>query len=202
MYIRSDHGSSRISQLILPILYIVLFILCCNRKSLVGEILRKNLLRAGFPAKRLSRETLFFFSIRIWHREPTLTPVILRSYLVFRVWLDLVPLSRPAPKECFTPRCPVNCCASTHFGENQLALGSSGISPLTTTHPLPSTYRRTHSRKGFIPRLALPLPLMLKLLLESELKGLGLQTLPTPESRLYLLGIHFSSANSLITRGS
>ncbi|KAL5563779.1 hypothetical protein UlMin_033526 [Ulmus minor] len=36
----------------------------------------------------------------------------------------------------FTPRCPVNCCASTHFGENQLALGSSGISPLTTTHPL------------------------------------------------------------------
>ncbi|EYU39875.1 hypothetical protein MIMGU_mgv1a017985mg, partial [Erythranthe guttata] len=35
-----------------------------------------------------------------------------------------------------SPRCPVNCCASTHFGENQLALGSSGISPLTTTHPL------------------------------------------------------------------
>uniref|UniRef100_A0A2N9G3L9 Uncharacterized protein n=2 Tax=Magnoliopsida TaxID=3398 RepID=A0A2N9G3L9_FAGSY len=67
---------------------------------------------------------------------PTLTPVILRSYLVFRVCLDLVPLSRPAPKQCFTPRCPVNCCASTHFGENQLALGSSGISPLTTTHPL------------------------------------------------------------------
>ncbi|XLU98253.1 hypothetical protein S245_012593, partial [Arachis hypogaea] len=53
-----------------------------------------------------------------------------------RVCLDLVPLSRPAPKQCFTPRCPVNCCASTHFGENQLALGSSGISPLTTTHPL------------------------------------------------------------------
>ena len=67
---------------------------------------------------------------------PTLTPVILRSYLVFRVCLDLVPLSRPAPKQCFTPRCPVNCCASTHFGENQLALGSSGISPLTTTHLL------------------------------------------------------------------
>ncbi|KAL7116751.1 hypothetical protein ACP275_03G024500 [Erythranthe tilingii] len=67
---------------------------------------------------------------------PTLTPVILRSYLVFRVCLDLVPLSRAAPKQCFTPRCPVNCCASTHFGENQLALGSSGISPLTTTHPL------------------------------------------------------------------
>ncbi|KAK2636900.1 hypothetical protein Ddye_031692 [Dipteronia dyeriana] len=30
-------------------------------------------------------------------------------------------------------QCPVNCCASTHFGENQLALGSSGISPLTIT---------------------------------------------------------------------
>ena len=26
-------------------------------------------------------------------------------------------------------------CASTHFGENQLALGSIGISPLTTPHP-------------------------------------------------------------------
>ena len=35
-----------------------------------------------------------------------------------------------------TPTCPVNCCASIHFGENQLALGSNGISPLTTTHPL------------------------------------------------------------------
>ncbi|XP_024317467.1 uncharacterized protein LOC112271745 [Brachypodium distachyon] len=67
---------------------------------------------------------------------PTLTPVILGSYLVFRVCLDLVPLAQPALKQCFTPRCPVNCCASTHFGENQLALGSSGISPLTTTHPL------------------------------------------------------------------
>ncbi|KAK8985154.1 hypothetical protein V6N11_011993 [Hibiscus sabdariffa] len=54
---------------------------------------------------------------------PTSTPVILRSYLVFRVCLDLVPLSWPAPKQCFTPRCPVNCCTSTHFGENQLALG-------------------------------------------------------------------------------
>src|SRR5579883_1094585 len=28
-----------------------------------------------------------------------------------------------------------NRCASTHFGENQLALGSIGISPLTTPHP-------------------------------------------------------------------
>ncbi|KAK7400932.1 hypothetical protein VNO78_12241 [Psophocarpus tetragonolobus] len=36
----------------------------------------------------------------------------------------------------FSAVAPVNCCASTHFGENQLALGSSGISPLTTTHLL------------------------------------------------------------------
>ncbi|PIN17982.1 hypothetical protein CDL12_09352 [Handroanthus impetiginosus] len=34
------------------------------------------------------------------------------------------------------PKCPVNCCASTHFRENQLALGSNGISPLTITYPL------------------------------------------------------------------
>jgi len=62
---------------------------------------------------------------------PTLTPIILRSYLVFRVCFNLVPLSQPALKQCFTPRRLVNCCVSTHSGENQLALGSSGISPLT-----------------------------------------------------------------------
>lgn len=38
-----------------------------------------------------------------------------------------------------TPRCPFNCCVLTHFGENQIALGLSGISPLTTTHPLDSS---------------------------------------------------------------
>ena len=31
---------------------------------------------------------------------------------------------------------PINCCASMHFGENLLDLGSSGISALTTTHLL------------------------------------------------------------------
>ena len=72
MYIRSDHGSSRISQLILPILYIVLFILCCNRKSLVGEILRKNLLRAGFPAKRLSLDVPYL----MWHPAPQVSGVM------------------------------------------------------------------------------------------------------------------------------
>ncbi|KAH0982976.1 hypothetical protein GBA52_010153 [Prunus armeniaca] len=56
---------------------------------------------------------------------------------VFRVCFDLGGNSWQSQRgQGFTPRCPVNCCASTHFGENQLALGSSGISPLTTTHPL------------------------------------------------------------------
>ncbi|KAG5007092.1 hypothetical protein JHK82_025017 [Glycine max] len=59
-----------------------------------------------------------------------------RGLSCIRVCLDLVPLSWPAPKQCFTPRCLVNYCTSTDFRENQLALGSSGISPLTTTYPL------------------------------------------------------------------
>ena len=55
--------------------------------------------------------------------------------LVFLVCYDLVPLSQPAPIQCFTPRQPIiNRCASTHFGENQLAPSSIGISPLTTAH--------------------------------------------------------------------
>ena len=95
-----------------------------------------------FITKRSFRGLSWWFGLfpfRRWSLSPsshwsTLTPVILRSYLVFRVCLDLVPLSRHAPKQCFTPRCPVNCYTSTHFGENQLTLGSS--SPLTTTHPL------------------------------------------------------------------
>ena len=61
-----------------------------------------------------------------------------KAYLVFLVCYDLVPLSQPAPKQCFTPRQFlqfINRCASTHFGENQLAPSSIGISPLTTTHP-------------------------------------------------------------------
>ena len=55
---------------------------------------------------------------------------------VFLVCLDLVPVSQPAPKQCFTPQFFHYRCASTHFGENQLAPGSIGISPLTTPHPL------------------------------------------------------------------
>ena len=58
------------------------------------------------------------------------------SCSVFLVCYDLVPLSQPAPIQCFTPHQPiVRGCASTHFGENQLAPSSIGISPLTTTHP-------------------------------------------------------------------
>jgi hypothetical protein len=56
--------------------------------------------------------------------------------LVFLVCHDLVPLSQPASKQSFTPRQPIIYrCASTHFGENQLAPSSIGISPLTTAHP-------------------------------------------------------------------
>ena len=48
----------------------------------------------------------------------------------------MVPLSQPAPIQCFTPfQCIRRGCASTHFGENQLAPSSIGISPLTTAHP-------------------------------------------------------------------
>ena len=47
----------------------------------------------------------------------------------------MVPLSQPATKQCFTPATFTHRCASTHFGENQLALGSIGISPLTTPPP-------------------------------------------------------------------
>ena len=57
--------------------------------------------------------------------------------LVFLVCYDLVPFSRPAPKQCFTPNeFFIQCCASTHFGENQLAPSSISISPLTKAHPL------------------------------------------------------------------
>ncbi|TYH76817.1 hypothetical protein ES332_D04G112800v1 [Gossypium tomentosum] len=72
----------------------------------------------------------------------------------FRVCLDLVPLSRPTPEQCFTPRCPVNYRASTHFGENQLALGSSGISPLTTTHLLILQHQSARGQSpGLLPLL-------------------------------------------------
>jgi hypothetical protein len=47
----------------------------------------------------------------------------------------LVPLSQPAPKQLLYPLTGHHCrCASTHFGEIQLALNSIGISPLITAH--------------------------------------------------------------------
>ena len=57
-------------------------------------------------------------------------------YQIFGVCHDLVPLSQPAPKQLLYPLIGHRCrCASTHFGEIQLALNSIGISPLITAHP-------------------------------------------------------------------
>ena len=57
-------------------------------------------------------------------------------YLIFGVCHDLVPLSQPAPKQLLYPQIGHHRrCASTHFGEIQLALNSIGISPLITAHP-------------------------------------------------------------------
>ena len=41
----------------------------------------------------------------------------------------------PHRNSALPPGWILNRCASTHFGENQLAPGSIGISPLTTSHP-------------------------------------------------------------------
>jgi hypothetical protein len=41
----------------------------------------------------------------------------------------------PHRNSALPPSINYNRCASTHFGENQLAPGSIGISPLTTSHP-------------------------------------------------------------------
>ena len=68
----------------------------------------------------------------------------------------MVPLSQPAPKQCFTPRQPVvNRCASTHFGENQLAPSSIGISPLTATHPPIFQHRSVRTSTWFYPSFIL-----------------------------------------------
>jgi hypothetical protein len=75
--------------------------------------------------------------------------------LVFRVCLDLVPLSQPAPKQCFTPSPTNNRCASTHFGENQLAPSSIGISPLTTPLPPIFQHRSVRTSTWFYPSFIL-----------------------------------------------
>ncbi len=74
---------------------------------------------------------------------------------VFLVCLDLVPVSQPAPKQCFTPQFFHYRCASTHFGENQLAPGSIGISPLTTAHPPIFQHRSVRTSTWFYPSFIL-----------------------------------------------
>ena len=49
----------------------------------------------------------------------------------------------------------INRCASTHFGENQLAPSSIGISPLTTTHPPIFQHRSVRTSTWFYPSFIL-----------------------------------------------
>lgn len=74
------------------------------------------------------------FPSRRWSLSPTVS--LPTNPGVFAVWFDLVQLSPPASIQSSTPPGTCRRCASTHFGENQLALGSIGISPLTTAHPM------------------------------------------------------------------
>ena len=74
----------------------------------------------------------------------------------------MVPLSQPAPIQCFTPGQPLGLhwqtayrCASTHFGEIQLAPSSIGISPLTTTHPPIFQHRSVRSSTRCYPSFIL-----------------------------------------------
>jgi hypothetical protein len=69
----------------------------------------------------------FTFTFRCSDLDPFETTSIIYSLLRFCTDLVL--------KQCFTFtfRCSVNCNASMHFGENQLVLDFSSISPLTTT---------------------------------------------------------------------
>ena len=88
--------------------------------------------------------------------SPTVPLVTGRQCLVFSVCHDLVPLSQPAPKQCFTPRQPIhNRCASTHFEENQLAPSSIGISPLATAHPTIFQHRRVRTSTWYYPSFIL-----------------------------------------------
>ena len=76
--------------------------------------------------------------------------------LVFLVCYELVQVSPPAPKQCFTPReSIINRCTSMHFGENQLAPSSIGISPLTTAHLPIFQHRSVRSSTWFYPSFIL-----------------------------------------------
>ena len=68
----------------------------------------------------------------------------------------MVPLSQPASKQCFTPAwLIINRCASTHFGEIQLAPSSIGISPLITAHPPIFQHRWVRSSTWYYPSFIL-----------------------------------------------
>jgi hypothetical protein len=57
-------------------------------------------------------------------------------YIGYSEFVEIWYRSRsPHLNSALPPNYNHNRCASTHFGENQLALGSIGISPLTTPHP-------------------------------------------------------------------
>jgi hypothetical protein len=75
---------------------------------------------------------------------------------IFGVCHDLVPLSQPAPKQLLYPLTGHHCrCASTHFGEIQLALNSIGISPLITAHPPIFQHRWVRSSIRYYPNFNL-----------------------------------------------
>ena len=61
----------------------------------------------------------------------------------------------PHRNSALPPRFFHNRCASTHFGENQLAPGSIGISPLTTPHPPIFQHRSVLTFNWFYPSFIL-----------------------------------------------
>ena len=82
----------------------------------------------------------------------------LKSHGVFWVCINLVQLSPPALKQCFTPPWTINYrCASTHFGENQLAPSSIGISPLPTGHPLIFQHKSVRTSTSYYWGFILPM---------------------------------------------
>ena len=64
--------------------------------------------------------------------------------LAFGVWLRLVPLAGPAPKQCSTSGSYSRGSPYSDFGENQLSPGSIEISSLPTGHP--SLFQQTPVR--------------------------------------------------------
>lgn len=123
---------------------------------------------------------------------------------IFGVCHDLVPLSQPAPKQLLYPLTGRHRrCASTHFGEIQLALNSIGISPLITAHRLIFQHQYVRSSDGYYPSFNLAMirssrfgsirsdsrcadrPIQTRFRLGSEI--FSLLTLPLPISRRLIL---------------